>query len=146
VRANFSFLTCYDRFIMHIFGQLNCIIVTAANNLCLLHEERTKYSWVHCLCSPCISIPLYCVSYRCNKSIISILGKSIQCIRSYIVLDKVVSVKSSYISIHAHIDPVRQSGNELGFISQLSYMFVLNPSVVAVLLFSILLVSTRPAA
>jgi hypothetical protein len=39
-----------------------------------------------------------------------------------IVLDKVASVKSSYISIHAHIDPVRQSGKELGFISQLSYM------------------------
>jgi hypothetical protein len=77
VCANFSFLTCYDQFIMHIFGQSNCIIVTAANNLCLLHEERTKYSWVHCLCSPCISIPLYFVSYRCNTSITSILGKSI---------------------------------------------------------------------
>lgn len=146
VCANFSFLTCYDQFIMHIFGQSNCIIVTAAYNLCLLHEERTKYSWVHCLCFPCISIPLYFVSYRCNTNITSILGKSIQGIQSYIVLDKVVSVKSSYISIRAHIDPVRQSGKELGFISQLSYIFVLNPWVVAVLLFSILLVGTCPAA
>ncbi len=127
---------------MHIFGQLNCITVTAANN----PEERTRYSWVHYLCSPCISIPLCFVSYRCNTSITSILGKSIQAIPSYIVLDKVVSVKSSYISIHAHIDLVRQSGKELGFISQLSYMFVFNPWVVAVLLFSILLVGTRPAA
>jgi len=121
--VNFCFLTCYDRFIMHIFGQLNCITVTAANN----PEERTRYSWVHYLCSPCISIPLCFVSYRCNTSITSILGKSIQAIPSYIVLDKVVSVKSSYISIHAHIDLVRQSGKELGFISQLSYMFVFNP-------------------
>jgi len=40
VCANFSFLTCYDQFIMHIFGWSNCIIVTAANNLCLLHEKE----------------------------------------------------------------------------------------------------------
>jgi hypothetical protein len=68
-----------------------------------------------------------CILFLTDAIQASILGKSIQGIQSYIVLDKVVSVRSSYISIHAHIDPVRQSGKELGFISQLSYMFVLNP-------------------